>query len=194
MQKITRCLWANPNNPRYLAYHDHEWGKPLHDDRMLFEMLVLEGAQAGLSWETVLNKRENYREAFDGFDVRRVAAYDEAKIDALLHNSGIIRNRRKIEAAIDNAKSYLQIQEEYGSFDRYIWGFVAGIPIVNDFKTIAEVPASTPLSEEISKALKRRGMRFVGPTILYAYMQAIGMVDDHLAECFCRHHSPPYTA
>ncbi len=185
MQKIPRCPWANPNNPRYLAYHDHEWGVPLHDDRLLFEMLVLEGAQAGLSWETVLNKRENYREAFDGFDVRRVATYDKAKIDALLHNSGIIRNRRKIEAAIDNAKSYLQIQEAYGSFDRYIWGFVEGVPIINSFKTIAEVPASTPLSEEISKALKRRGMRFVGPTIIYAYMQAIGMVNDHLLSCFC---------
>lgn len=185
MQNISRCPWANPDNPRYLAYHDHEWGVPLHDDRLLFELLVLESAQAGLSWETVLNKRSNYREAFDGFDLHKVAAYDNAKKDALLHNSGIIRNRRKIEAAIDNAKVVIEIQEEFGSFDSYIWGFVGGVPVINRFTDIAEVPASTPLSEKISKALKQRGMRFVGPTIIYAYMQAIGMVNDHLRSCFC---------
>lgn len=153
---------------------------------MLFELLVLEGAQAGLSWETILKKRENYREAFDRFDAEKVAAYDETKVTALLQNSGIIRNRRKIEAAIRNARVFLKIQKEFGSFDHYIWGFVKGMPIIHHFKNITEVPASTALSESISKDLKQKGMQFVGPTIMYAYMQAVGMVNDHLTDCAWR--------
>ena len=180
----TRCPWANPNNPRYLDYHDHEWGVPTYDDRVLFELLVLEGAQAGLSWETVLNKRENYREAFDYFDVQKVAAYDEAKIATLLQNSGIIRNQLKIRSAIRNAKVFIEIQEEFGSFSTFIWGFVDHTPILNHFEHIEELPAQTPLSESLSEALKKRGMNFVGPTIMYAYMQSTGMVNDHLAGCF----------
>ena len=180
-----RCPWANLSNPLYLAYHDNEWGKPTYDDRMLFELLVLEGAQAGLSWETVLNKRENYRESFDNFDVKKVAVYDEKKIESLLTNPGIIRNRRKIYSAIRNAKVFLEIQREHGSFSAYIWAFVDDKPLIHHFQTSEEVPAQTPLSESISKALKKRGMNFVGPTIVYAYMQSIGMVDDHLTGCFC---------
>ena len=179
----TRCPWANPRNPLYLAYHDHEWGVPCYGERELFELLVLEGAQAGLSWETILNKREWYREVFDGFDVRKVAAYDEAKVAALLRDSGIVRNRLKIHAAITNACVFIEIQKEYGSFREFIWGFVGHTPILNHFESMAEVPASTPLSEEISKALKKRGMKFVGSTIIYAYMQSIGMVNDHLLGC-----------
>ena len=182
-QTKPRCPWANPRNTLYLDYHDHEWGVPSYEDRILFELLVLEGAQAGLSWETILNKRERYREVFDGFDVHKVAAYDETKVAALLRDSGIIRNRLKIHAAITNARVFIEIQEEYGSFREFIWGFVGHTPIVNHFESMAEVPASTPLSEEISKDLKRRGMKFVGPTIIYAYMQSIGMVNDHLLGC-----------
>jgi len=187
----SRCPWANPRNPLYLDYHDHEWGVPTYEDRELFELLVLEGAQAGLSWETILNKRERYRELFDGFDVSKVAAYDEAKVAALLHDSGIVRNRLKIHAAITNARVFIGIQKEFGSFSEFIWGFVEHTPILNHFETIAEVPASTPLSEEISKDLKKRGMKFVGPTIIYAYMQSIGMVNDHLMGCFCYEEKSP---
>jgi len=181
-----RCPWANPNNPLYLAYHDHEWGVPSYDDRELFELLVLEGAQAGLSWETILNKRVHYREVFDGFDVHKVAQYEETKIATLLQDTGIVRNKLKIRSAIRNAKVFIQIQEEFGSFSEFIWAFIDHTPIVNHFVTIDEVPTQTPLSEHISKELKRRGMNFVGPTIMYAYMQSIGMVNDHLLGCFCR--------
>jgi DNA-3-methyladenine glycosylase I len=182
---MSRCPWANPKNPLYLDYHDHEWGVPTYDDKALFELIVLEGAQAGLSWEMVLNKRENYREAFDHFDVQKVAAYDEEKIETLLQNSGIVRNKRKIRSAIRNAKVFIQIQEEFGSFSEFIWGFVDHRPILNHFKNSQEVPASTPLSDILSKELKSRGMNFVGSTIMYAYMQSIGMVNDHLLGCFC---------
>ncbi len=186
MSEKVRCAWANPDNQLYIDYHDLEWGRPTHDDGELFELLVLEGAQAGLSWETVLNKREAYREAFDDFDVAKVSSYDENKIEELLSNSGIIRNRRKIESAIRNAKVFIEIQQEFGSFDKFIWGFVDHQPIINHFATDEEIPASTPLSEKISKELKKRGMNFIGPTIMYAYMQSIGMVDDHLIGCCCR--------
>ena len=185
-RNLPRCPWANPNNPLYLDYHDHEWGVPTYDDKALFELLILEGAQAGLSWETVLNKRENYRKAFDHFDVQKVAAYDEKKIESLLQNPGIIRNQRKIRSAIRNAKVFIEIQKEFGSFSTFIWGYVNHTPILNHFEHIKEVPAQTPLSESISKALKKRGMNFVGPTIIYAYMQSIGMVNDHLVGCFTR--------
>jgi len=184
MEKIQRCPWANPDNPLYLAYHDHEWSVPTLDDRELFELLILEGAQAGLSWETILNKREHYREAFDHFDVQKVARYDEAKTAALLQNPGIIRNRRKIRSAIGNAGVFVAIQEAYGSFARYLWDFVDHTPIINHFETLEDVPAKTPLSETISKDLKARGMTFVGPTIIYALMQSAGMVNDHLTSCF----------
>jgi DNA-3-methyladenine glycosylase I len=180
----TRCPWANPNNPLYLSYHDHEWGVPTYDDKELFELIVLEGAQAGLSWEMVLNKRENYREAFDGFDVHKVAAYDTTKIDDLLQNPGIIRNHLKINSAIRNAKVFIEVQEEFGSFSAFIWSFVDHTPLINHFETIEELPVQTSLSESISKALKKRGMDFIGPTIMYAYMQSIGMVNDHLVGCF----------
>ena len=180
----SRCSWANPSNPLYLAYHDHEWGVPTYDDKALFELIVLEGAQAGLSWETILNKRENYREAFDGFDVQKVAAYDEEKIEALLQNAGIVRNQLKIRSAIRNAKVFIEIQEEFGSFSAFIWAYVDHRPILNHFKNSEEVPASTALSDMLSKELKSRGMNFVGSTIMYAYMQSIGMVNDHLVGCF----------
>ena len=184
MEKMQRCPWANPDNPLYLAYHDHEWGVPTLDDRDLFELLILEGAQAGLSWETILNKREHYREAFDRFDIQKVARYDEAKAAALLQNPGIIRNRRKIRSAIGNAGVFIAIQEAYGSFARYLWDFVDHTPIINHFDTLEDVPSKTPLSETISKDLKARGMTFVGPTIIYALMQSAGMVNDHLTSCF----------
>jgi DNA-3-methyladenine glycosylase I len=180
---LTRCAWPG-NDPLYVAYHDEEWGVPKHDDRRLFEDLVLDGAQAGLSWITILRKRENYRAAFDGFDPAKVAAYDEAKIGALLANPGIIRNRQKIRSAVRNAQAFLKIQEAFGSFDAYLWGFVAGRPVQNRWRSLAELPAQTPLSEAISKDLKKRGMSFVGPTIIYAFMQAVGMVNDHIVECF----------
>jgi DNA-3-methyladenine glycosylase I len=180
---IVRCDWAG-TEPLYLAYHDNEWGLPEHDDRKLFEMLVLEGAQAGLSWSTILNKRENYRRAFDNFEPEIVAAYDVAKIEALLADPGIVRNRRKIESAVQNARAFLEIQGEFGSFDVYLWGFVGGRPIVNAWKSLSELPAKTAESETLSKDLKRRGFNFVGPTICYAFMQAIGMVNDHVVDCF----------
>lgn len=178
-----RCGWVN-EDPLYVEYHDKEWGVPVHNDQKLFEMLILEGAQAGLSWYTVLKKRENYREAFDHFDVQKVAAYDETKIEELLKNEGIIRNRLKIRAAVTNAQAFFRIQEQYGSFDAYIWNFVEGKPIVNHWTNLKEVPASTPLSDTISKDLKKRGFSFVGTMIMYAFMQAIGMVNDHTTTCF----------
>ena len=176
-----RCAWAQ--GERYVLYHDEEWGVPVHDDRTLFEFLVLEGAQAGLSWSTILNKRENYRRAFDGFDARRVAGYDTRKVRKLLADPGIVRNKLKIASAIKNAKAFLRVQEEFGSFDRYIWQFVGGKPIVNPWK-IRTVPAQTAESDAMSKDLKRRGFNFVGSTICYAFMQAAGMVNDHAPQCF----------
>jgi DNA-3-methyladenine glycosylase I len=182
-----RCEWTgdwDDIDDIMVKYHDEEWGEPKHDDRRLFEDLVLDGAQAGLSWRTILNKREGYREAFDNFDAARVAAYDEAKIEELLQNPGIVRNRQKVNSAVKNAKAFLKIQEEFGSFDAYIWGFVDGVPIQNQRKSMSELPAKTELSEEISKDLKKRGFNFVGPTIIYAFMQAVGMVNDHTVDCF----------
>src|ERR1700722_13018316 len=167
-----------------LHYHDEEWGVPAHDDRALFEFLILEGAQAGLSWETILNKRENYRAAFDQFEPVVVAKYGPKKRKSLLANSGVVRNRLKIEAAIQNAKTFLAVQHEFGTFDEYIWGFVGNEPMQNAWKSIKEVPAKTPESDAMSKDLKRRGFKFVGSTICYAFMQAVGMVNDHLVECF----------
>ena len=181
---MKRCSWVPKNNPLYERYHDEEWGIPVHDDRKLFEMLVLEGAQAGLSWETVLKKRENYRKAFDNFDPAKVAGYGEEKVRELLNNPGIIRNRLKINSAINNAKKFLEVQEESGSFDSYIWSFVDNKPIRNNFATIKEIPAKTELSDKISNGLKKRGFKFVGSTIIYAFMQSIGMVNDHTSECF----------
>jgi DNA-3-methyladenine glycosylase I len=167
-----------------VRYHDEEWGVPVYDDRLQFEFLVLESAQAGLSWLTILKKREHYRAAFAGFDPQEVARFGEAEVERLLGNAGIVRNRRKIEAAINNARRFLELQEEYGSFSRYIWSFQGGEPIVNSPERLEQVPASTELSERIARELKRRGFRFLGPTILYAHMQAVGMVNDHLRSCF----------
>lgn len=178
-----RCAWAG-SDPLYVAYHDREWGAPVHDDRALFEFLILEGAQAGLSWSTILKKRDAYRAAFDGFDPARVAAYDDAKIAALLADPGIVRNRLKIHAAVRNAKAFLAVQTEFGSFDAYIWGFVAGRPRQNAWRTMAELPAETDASRAMSKDLQHRGFTFVGPTICYAFMQAVGLVNDHVVECF----------
>ena len=178
-----RCEWAGPDL-LYVAYHDTEWGVPLHDDRLLFEFLILEGAQAGLSWLTVLKKRERYRLVFDGFDPARVAAYDQRKIDALMSDPGIIRNRLKILAAVRNAKAFLAVQDEYKSFDRFIWDFVGGQTIKNAWTHIDQIPAQTDISLRMSKALKKRGFTFVGPTICYAFMQAVGLVNDHTVACF----------
>ncbi len=178
-----RCSWAG-DDPLYVAYHDDEWGVPVHDDRTLFEFLILEGAQAGLSWITILKKRENYREAFDGFDPQRIARYRQARVEKLLGNAGIVRNRLKVQSAVTNAKVFLAVQEEFGSFDRFIWQFVGGEPKVNAWRTMPEVPASTPESDAMSKEVKRRGFKFVGSTICYAYMQAVGMVNDHTIDCF----------
>ena len=177
-----RCSW--PTNELAIRYHDEEWGVPLHDDRRLFEFLILEGAQAGLSWDTILRKRENYRAAFDNFDPEKVARYGDEKVVELLGNDGIIRNRLKIASAIANAKAFLNVQDEFGTFDAYIWGFVDGSPIVNSVKGHGDVPAKTPISDAISKELKKRGFNFVGSTIMYAFMQATGMVNDHFASCF----------
>ena len=179
----TRCTWPG-SDPLMLAYHDEEWGTPLHDDRLLFEFLILEGAQAGLSWRTILNKRENYRRAFDRFDAKKIARYDARKKKQLLADAGIVRNRLKIDATIDNAKAFLEAQDKFGSFDAYIWGFVEGKPIRNEFRALKEIPASTQQSDAMSKDLKKRGFRFVGSTICYAFMQATGMVNDHMVECF----------
>jgi len=181
---MLRCGWVN-EDPLYIRYHDEEWGRPVRDDRKLFEMLILEGAQAGLSWYTVLKKRQHYLDAFDHFDVATVAAYDDAKVEALLANEGIIRNRLKIRSAISNARAFINIQSEFGSFSDYIWRFVDGKPIMNQWLTLREVPASTALSDAISKDLKKRGFNFVGSTIIYAYMQATGLVNDHVTTCFC---------
>jgi len=178
-----RCDWAN-SGELMIRYHDTEWGVPLHDDRKLFEFLVLEGFQAGLSWQIVLNKREAFREAFNGFNPEKIAAYDQAKLDELVQNKSIIRNRQKIAACVNNAQQFLKIQEEFGSFDKYIWQFVNFTPIVNSFARIEELPAKTPLSDKISADLKKRGFKFVGSTIVYAHMQATGMVNDHLVGCF----------
>ena len=183
MDEKCRCSWPG-DMPLYVDYHDNEWGRPTHDDRELFELLVLEGAQAGLSWITILKKREAYREAFDGFDPAKVALYDEAKVEELMQNAGIVRNRLKINAAITNAKLFLDVVEEFGSFDAFLWGYVDGSPIVNRWCSEDEIPASTPLSDRISKDLKKRGFKFVGSTIVYAYMQSIGMVNDHVTGCF----------
>ena len=180
-QKI-RCKWAG-TDPLYIHYHDTEWGVPLHDDRRLFEFLILEGAQAGLSWITILKKRESYRKAFDGFDPQKVAAYDDVKIKKLLADKGIIRNRLKITAAVQNAKAFLTVREEFGSFDRYIWGFTGGHPRKNAWETPGQVPSKTRMSVDMSKDLKRRKFKFVGPTICYAFMQAVGMVNDHTTDC-----------
>ncbi|HEV2111801.1 MAG TPA: DNA-3-methyladenine glycosylase I [Gammaproteobacteria bacterium] len=179
-----RCHWAPPDDPVYTAYHDEEWGVPLHDDRLLFEFLVLEGAQAGLSWSTILHKRDNYRRAFHRFDPKKVARYTKKDVTRLLKDAGIVRNRLKIESAINNAQAYLAVQKEFGSFDKYIWSFVGGKPKVNRWKTSKQVPASTPESDAMSKDLKQRDFRFVGSTICYALMQATGMVNDHRVDCF----------
>ena len=180
---MSRCAWST-NNPLMIAYHDTEWGVPLHDDQKLFEFLILEGMQAGLSWSTILNKRENFRRAFAEFDVEKVAHFGTREIDRLLQDAGIIRNRLKIEAAINNAQRFSEVQKEIGSFDAYVWGFVNGRPIQNGFKSLQEIPAKTPLSDAISKDLKARGFKFVGSTIVYAHMQATGMVNDHTVDCF----------
>jgi DNA-3-methyladenine glycosylase I len=181
--KVKRCAWAG-THPLYVAYHDREWGVPQHNSRKLFEFLILEGAQAGLSWLTILKKRQNYRRAFDRFDPVRIANYKAADIKRLMSDAGIVRNRLKIAATIDNARAYPEIKREFGSFDKYIWSFVEGKPIVNRFKTMRQLPAKTELSERMSKDLKRRGFRFVGSTICYAFMQAVGMVNDHTTDCF----------
>ena len=177
-----RCGWANGD--LYIRYHDEEWGVPVHDDRTLFEFLILEGAQAGLSWSTILNKRENYRRAFDNFDPQRIAQYRPSKIKALLADTGIVRNKLKIASAVENAKAFLRVQEEFGSFDRYIWQFIGGKPRVNKRKSLRQVPARTRESDAMSKDLKRRGFKFVGSTICYAFMQGVGMVNDHIVDCF----------
>lgn len=182
----TRCEWATSDQV-YIEYHDHEWGRPTHDEQELFEMLSLEGAQAGLSWITILKRRENYRSAFDDFDPKQVSSYDEDKINELLQDEGIIRNKLKVRSVITNAQAFLNIQEEFGTFDSYIWQFVDGEPILNNWATHAEVPASTTESEQMSKDLKKRGFKFVGPTICYAFMQATGMVNDHTKDCFLYH-------
>ena len=178
----TRCAWASSES--LIRYHDEEWGVPVHDDRTLFEFLILEGAQAGLSWTTILNKRENYRRAFDGFHPQRIAEYDKRKMKHLLADPGIVRNQLKIAAAIENAKAFLRVQEEFGSFDRYIWQFVGGKARVNKWKSPHQVPARTAESDGISEDLKKRGFKFVGSTICYAFMQAVGMVNDHAVSCF----------
>ncbi len=185
-QPLSRCPWVDLSKPDYIAYHDREWGTPVHDDRLLFEFLVLESAQAGLSWYTILRKRENYRSAFDHFDPAVVARYDDERIEQLLGNSGIIRNRAKITSSVNNARHFLQIQEEFGSFDAYVWRFVDGAPKVSSLRTLADYPATSPESEALSRDLKRRGFTFVGSTICYAYMQATGLVNDHSLDCFRR--------
>lgn len=185
MKETSRCPWCT-SHELYIAYHDLEWGVPCHDDQQLFEMLCLEGAQAGLSWFTILQKRENYRRAFDQFDAEKMALYDEAKRNALLNDAGIVRNRLKVNAFIENAKAYLKVRERFGSFDHYIWQFVGHQPIVNQWQRLGEVPASTPESDAMCKDLKKQGFKFVGSTICYAFMQATGMVDDHLVGCWKR--------
>ncbi len=182
MTDLVRCAWAQ--TPLSIAYHDREWGTPVHDDRVLFEFITLEGAQAGLSWETILRKREAYREAFAGFDPAKVARFTPARVERLMKNEGIVRNRLKIESTVTNARAFLAVQKEFGRFDAYVWRFVGGAPIVNDRRRMKDVPAKTPESDALSKDLSKRGFRFVGSTICYAFMQAVGMVDDHSADCF----------
>lgn len=181
---LKRCDWVPQADPLYLKYHDEEWGVPVHDDRLLFEFLILEGAQAGLSWSTILKKRENYRQVFDRFEARKIAEYDEREIQVLLSDPGIVRNRLKIRAAIQNARAFLAVQGEFGSFDAYIWQFVGGKPKVNHRKSLKEIPPKTPESDAMSKDLLQRGFKFVGSTICYAFMQAVGMVNDHTVDCF----------
>jgi len=178
-----RCEWSG-SDPLYQSYHDDEWGVPIHDDRKLFEFLILEGMQAGLSWSTILKKRDNFRAAFDNFDPEKIASYDQKKVGQLLQNAGIIRNRLKIEASIQNAKTFLEVQKEHGSFDAFLWQFVGGTPIKNACKKLGDIPATTQESDTMSKALKSRGFKFVGSTICYAFMQAVGMVNDHAVYCF----------
>lgn len=184
---LARCDWADAS-AAYRAYHDQEWGRPVHDDRRLFEFLILEGAQAGLSWRTILDKREGYRDAFAGFYPEKVVAFTPARLEQLRQNPAIVRNRAKIESSVSNARHFLAIQDEFGSFSDWLWAHVAQRPLINRPRRIADVPASTPLSDEISKALKQRGFKFVGSTIIYAYLQAVGVVNDHLIDCHC---SPP---
>jgi DNA-3-methyladenine glycosylase I len=179
----TRCEWTG-DDPLYVAYHDLEWGVPVHDDRRLFEFLILEGAQAGLSWSTILRKREGYRRAFSGFDPAEVARFDTRRVQELMDDSGIVRNRLKIEASVANARAFQMIQGEFGSFDAYVWMLVGGAPVQNCWRSLAELPAQTPESQALSRDLVRRGFRFVGPTICYAFMQAVGMVNDHVVDCF----------
>ena len=186
MTPKTRCDWVS-SDPLYIEYHDQEWGVPVHDDQQWFEKILLDSAQAGLSWITILRKRENYRKAYDNFDYRIIARYNDKKVQELLGNAGIVRNRRKIESSIGNARAFLKIQEEFGSFDAYIWRFVDGSPKINSWSSIHEVPAKTKESEALSKDLVRRGFKFVGPTICYAFMQACGMVNDHIVSCFRYH-------
>ena len=190
MNAQNRCPWAG-ELPIYVNYHDDEWGRPEHDDTKLFEMLILEGMQAGLSWLTVLKKRETFRAAFDGFNPNKVALYDDAKVEELMENAGIIRNRLKIKAAIGNAKAFLEIVREYGSFDKFIWGYVDNKPIVGNWSIMHDMPATTPLSDRISRDLKKRGFNFVGSTIVYSFMQAVGMVNDHVQDCFVFHSLRP---
>jgi DNA-3-methyladenine glycosylase I len=186
MPTVTRCDWAAKGDELMLAHHDEEWGIPSHDDVHLFEMLTLEGAQAGLSWSTILHKREGYRRAFAGFDPAAVARFGPGDVERLLEDPGIVRNRLKVESTVNNAARVLEVQEEHGSFDAYLWAFVDGRPIVNDVRTMADLPAETDLSKAISKDLKRRGFRFIGPTVVYAFMQSVGVVDDHALDCFRR--------
>lgn len=185
---VRRCGWAAAGGELDIRYHDEEWGVPVHDDRGLFEFLILEGAQAGLSWSTILKKREGYRRAFADFDPERVARFNRRSVERLLGNPAIVRNRLKVESTIDNARAFLRVQEEHGSFDDFLWGFVEGRPLQNRFRRMSDLPAKTPLSDRLSKELKRRGFRFVGSTICYAYMQAVGMVNDHTTDCF--RHTP----
>jgi len=185
--RIIRCGWCG-TDPLYVKYHDEEWGRPTFDDQTLFEFIVLESAQAGLSWITVLRKRENYRDVFDNFDVEKVSRFDSADVDRLVQNPGIIRNRAKIEATITNALAFIAVQDEFGSFGRYLWSFVGGQPVAGNRKTLKDLPPFTPLSEAIAKDLKKRGFKFLGPTVIYAHMQATGMVNDHLQSCF--RHAP----
>lgn len=180
---IKRCAWVS-DDELYIQYHDREWGVPQHDDQKLFELLILEGAQAGLSWYTILKKRENYRQAFDNFEAKKIAGYDNKKIQELLNNQGIVRNHLKIESTVRNAKAILEIQKNYGSFNQYIWSFVGGKPIVNKFNELKDIPAKTDISDKMSKNLKKQGFNFVGSTICYAFMQAVGMVNDHTVDCF----------
>ncbi|HEY4881352.1 MAG TPA: DNA-3-methyladenine glycosylase I [Steroidobacteraceae bacterium] len=179
-----RCRWASGGDPEYVRYHDKEWGRPMHDDRRLFEMLILEGAQAGLSWSTILRKRANYRKAFAGFEPKKVARFNSARKAALLLNPGIVRNRLKIESTVSNALAFLEVQREFGSFNRYLWSFVDGRPLLNRPRALQALPARTELSDRISKDLVKRGFRFVGSTITYAYLQAVGVVNDHARNCF----------